>query len=47
MKIRHIYLEIDEGSFRKPNIKAVTVMGFHELTKISKKETTNPKIHAN
>jgi len=42
MKIRHIYLEIDGGSFWKPNITEVAVMGFHELANTRIKETFNP-----
>lgn len=42
MKIRHIYLEIDGGSFWNPNITEVAVMGFHELANTSIKETFNP-----
>ena len=42
MKIRHVYLKIDGGSFWKPNITEVSVMGFNELANISVKETFNP-----
>lgn len=42
MKIRHIYLEIDGGSFWKPNITEVSVLGFHELANIRIKETFKP-----
>lgn len=42
MKIRHIYLEIDGGSFWKPNITEVAVMGLHELANTRMKETFNP-----
>ncbi|WP_375584497.1 DUF4833 domain-containing protein [Cyclobacterium xiamenense] len=42
MKIRHIYLEIDGGSFWKPNITQVAVMGFQELANTRIKEIFNP-----
>ncbi|WP_162344060.1 DUF4833 domain-containing protein [Cyclobacterium salsum] len=42
MKIRHIYLEIDGGSFWKPNITEVSVVGSHELANTRVKETFNP-----
>jgi hypothetical protein len=42
MKIRHIYLEMDGGSFWKPNITEVSVLGFHELANTSLKETFKP-----
>lgn len=42
MKIRHVYLEIDGGSFWKPNITEVSVMGLNELANTSVKETFNP-----
>ncbi|MEX0882629.1 MAG: DUF4833 domain-containing protein [Cyclobacteriaceae bacterium] len=42
MKIRHIYLKIEGGSFWKPNITEVAVMGYHELANTHTKETFNP-----
>ncbi|MDO6436199.1 DUF4833 domain-containing protein [Cyclobacterium sp. 1_MG-2023] len=42
MKIRHIYLSIDGGTFWKPNITEVSVMGFNELANTSIIEKFNP-----
>jgi len=42
MKIRHIYLDINGGSFWKPNITEVAVLGFNELANTSIKETFIP-----
>lgn len=42
MKIQHIYLTIDGGSFWKPNITEVAISGFNESAKISVYETLNP-----
>lgn len=42
MKIKHVYLKIDGGSFWKPNITEVAVSGFNESANISVYETFNP-----
>jgi len=42
MKIHHIYLKINGGSFWKPNITEESVMGFNESANTSIKETFNP-----
>ncbi|MFO7823856.1 MAG: DUF4833 domain-containing protein [Cyclobacterium sp.] len=42
MKIRHIYLKMEGGTFWKPNITEVAVMGYHELANTHVKETFNP-----
>jgi len=42
MKIRHIYLKMEGGTFWKPNITEVAVMGYHELANTHTKETFNP-----
>jgi hypothetical protein len=42
MKINHVYLKIDGGSFWKPNITEVAVRGFNELANLSVYETFNP-----
>lgn len=42
MKIDHVYLKIDGGSFWKPNITEVVVKGLNELANLSVYETFNP-----
>jgi hypothetical protein len=42
LKIRHIYLQIEGGSFWKPNITQVFVSGFNELANTIAIETFNP-----
>ncbi len=42
MKIRHVYLKIDDGSFWKPNIAEVSVLGVSEFANTEVKETFNP-----
>lgn len=42
MKIDHIYLEMEGGSFWKPNITKVTVHGIHELANTRLIATFNP-----
>ena len=42
MKIDHVYLKIDGGSFWKPNITQVAVRGVNELANLSLYETFNP-----
>ncbi|EPR71684.1 DUF4833 domain-containing protein [Cyclobacterium qasimii] len=42
MKIHHIYLEIEGGSFWKPNITEVSVTGFNELANSKIIEKFNP-----
>ncbi len=42
MKIEHIYLEMDGGSFWKPNITEVAVKGIHELANTRLIATFNP-----
>ncbi|WP_166145816.1 DUF4833 domain-containing protein [Cyclobacterium plantarum] len=42
MKIRHIYLKMEGGTFWNPNITEVAVMGYHELANTHVKVTFNP-----